>query len=267
MALVPQKAFADVSELPQDYGDIPYGTFTIPATNAEIVWHGVNGTSYSNILAVPSKGTQGGWSYEDFLDLYYRNVGSIQGRAIDLNLHFDKIEVTTSGPGSIDGRFEFASLGYYSVWFNNTATDDSRNTRLDNKQFYVDITATVTYSDNGELVDYPFYAKATDIDVRGTNQYFCEAWKALSGFDGKIYTYQNNALTVSNDFRFSANGNAEFTSGANELIRCGVIGRTNNGQFSFEIENGQRTGDGGIGISFTVEREIFTPEKDYVITE
>lgn len=260
----PRNAFADIYELDKSYGDIPYGLFSIPANNADINWNNVNGKSNGNVLAVPSKGSNGGWEYNNFLDITYKNVGTIHNKQVDLTIHFDKLTVATTGPGKIDSYFEFASLGSVSIWITNSASSYSA---IDNKQFYLELTAEVTYSDTGKVVEFPIFLRTTDIDVMGINKYFIETFKPLKGFNGAHYTFKNNALSSTEDYLFKADGSAEFTSGTDELYKCGVISTSNNGEFSFMFEAGNRIGDGGIGFQLYSEREIIDPNKYVVITK
>lgn len=234
------------------------------ASNAEITWNNVNGKSNGNVLAVPSKGSNGNWEYSDFLDITYKNAGIIHDEQVDLTIHFDKLSVTSSGPGKIDSYFEFASLGSVSIWISNCSSSYSS---VDDKQFFVELTARITYSDTGKVVEYPVYLRASDIDIIGTNKYFTEAFKPLDGLNGAIYTYKNNALSISKDYLFRANGSAEFTSGIDELFKCGVISASSNGEFSFMFESGNRVGDGGIGFQIYSERAIYDPIKTATVAQ
>lgn len=105
---------------------------TIPSTNLSVAysnklllgyhnytatWSGVSGKMIKgkynyDLLCVPIKTKTGSFTYTDFLDLNFTNVGKINGRQIDAKVHFNSMTV---GKRNASGS-EAIITSPYAIW-------------------------------------------------------------------------------------------------------------------------------------------------------
>ena len=177
---------------------------TIPSTNLSVAysnklllgyhnytatWSGVSGKMIKgkynyDLLCVPIKTKTGSFTYTDFLDLNFTNVGKINGRQIDAKVHFNSMTVgkrNASGERG-DNYFAVCYLADESMWMSSTIAGIGAGYRAPKT---IDITTTMYWHDTGKVVNLPFFQCLSDIDA-GAN-YFKEAWEAKSGFSGIFY--------------------------------------------------------------------------------
>ena len=219
---------------------------TIPSTNLSVAysnklllgyhnytatWSGVSGKMIKgkynyDLLCVPIKTKTGSFTYTDFLDLNFTNVGKINGRQIDAKVHFNSMTVgkrNASGERG-DNYFAVCYLADESMWMSSTIAGIGAGYRAPKT---IDITTTMYWHDTGKVVNLPFFQCLSDIDA-GAN-YFKEAWEAKSGFSGIFYKYSPCFL------RFSGNRastpKATDVGGNDSLWKAGFYAPTTGGTF------------------------------------
>lgn len=201
---------------------------------------------------IPSKGSNGNWSYSDPVE--FKFGGNYLGdREIEITIHIDKIQVTSSkATGSTIGKYFKIGYTYFinddknaprMLWFTNVTGDYTEETTEFGSprfQWFVNYTVTVTWADSGQVVDLPFYQTITDIDAGSSpTSYYRESWTPKDGFTNDFYVYDTCKLLIDGTTFRSTGG----TSGNDSLTKAGVIALTTNGQFSGQMELG-RCGNG-----------------------
>lgn len=194
-------------------------------------WSGVSGKvikgKYNyDLLCVPIRTKTGSFTYTNFLDLNFTNVGKINGRQIDAKIHFNSITVgkrNASGERS-DNYFAVCYLADESMWMSSTIAGIGAGYRAPKT---IDITTTMYWHDTGKVVDLPFFQCLSDIDA-GAN-YFKEAWEAKSGFSGIFYKYSTCFLNFSGNK--ATTPKATDVSGDNSLLKGGFYAPTTGGTF------------------------------------
>ena len=219
---------------------------TIPSTNLSVAysnklllgyhnytatWSGVSGKMIKgkynyDLLCVPIKTKTGSFTYTNFLDLNFTNVGKINGRQLDAKVHFNSMTVgkrNASGERG-DNYFAVCYLADESMWMSSTIAGIGAGYRAPKT---IDITTTMYWHDTGKVVNLPFFQCLSDIDA-GAN-YFKEAWEAKSGFSGIFYKYSPCFL------RFSGNRavtpKATDVGGNDSLWKAGFYAPTTGGTF------------------------------------
>lgn len=219
---------------------------TIPSTNLSVAysnklllgyhnytatWSGVSGKmikgNYNyDLLCVPIKTKTGSFTYTDFLDLNFTNVGKINGREIDAKVHFNSMTVgkrNASGERG-DNYFAVCYLADESMWMSSTIAGIGAGYRAPKT---IDITTTMYWHDTGKVVNLPFFQCLSDIDA-GAN-YFKEAWEAKSGFSGIFYKYSPCFLRFSGNR--AATPKATDVGGNDSLWKAGFYAPTTGGTF------------------------------------
>ena len=219
---------------------------TIPSTNLSVAysnklllgyhnytatWSGVSGKMIKgkynyDLLCVPIKTKTGSFTYTDFLDLNFTNVGKINGRQIDAKIHFNSITVgkrNASGERG-DNYFAVCYLADESMWMSSTIAGIGAGYRAPKT---IDITTTMYWHDTGKVVNLPFFQCLSDIDA-GAN-YFKEAWEAKSGFSGIFYKYSPCFLRFSGNR--AATPKATDVGGNDSLWKAGFYAPTTGGTF------------------------------------
>ena len=199
--------------------------------NYTATWSGVSGKMIKgkynyDLLCVPIKTKTGSFTYTDFLDLDFTNVGKINGRQLDAKVHFNSMTVgkrNASGERG-DNYFAVCYLADESMWMSSTIAGIGAGYRAPK---IIDITTTMYWHDTGKVVNLPFFQCLSDIDA-GAN-YFKEAWEAKSGFSGIFYKYSPCFL------RFSGNRavtpKATDVGGNDSLWKAGFYAPTTGGTF------------------------------------
>ena len=219
---------------------------TIPSTNLSVAysnklllgyhnytatWSGVSGKMIKgkynyDLLCVPIKTKTGSFTYTDFLDLNFTNVGKINGRQIDAKVHFNSMAVgkrNASGERG-DNYFAVCYLADESMWMSSTIAGIGAGYRAPKT---IDITTTMYWHDTGKVVNLPFFQCLSDIDA-GAN-YFKEAWEAKSGFSGIFYKYSPCFLRFSGNR--AATPKATDVGGNDSLWKAGFYAPTTGGTF------------------------------------
>ncbi len=219
---------------------------TIPSTNLSVAysnklllgyhnytatWSGVSGKMITgkytyDLLCVPIKTKTGSFTYTDFLDLNFTNVGKINGRQIDAKVHFNSMTVgkrNASGERG-DNYFAVCYLADESMWMSSTIAGIGAGYRAPKT---IDITTTMYWHDTGKVVNLPFFQCLSDIDA-GAN-YFKEAWEAKSGFSGIFYKYSPCFLRFSGNR--AATPKATDVGGNDSLWKAGFYAPTTGGTF------------------------------------
>ena len=199
--------------------------------NYTAAWSGVSGKRIKgkynyDLLCVPIKTKTGSFTYTNFLDLNFTNVGKINGRQIDAKIHFNSITVgkrNASGERS-DNYFAVCYLADESLWMSSTISGIGAGYRAPKT---IDITTTMYWHDTGKVVDLPFFQCLSDIDA-GAN-YFKEAWEAKSGFSGIFYKYSTCFLNFSGNKATTPKAND--VGGNDSLWKAGFYAPTTGGTF------------------------------------
>ena len=219
---------------------------TIPSTNLSVAysnklllgyhnytatWSGVSGKMIKgkynyDLLCVPIKTKTGSFTYTNFLDLNFTNVGKINGRQLDAKVHFNSMTVgkrNASGERG-DNYFAVCYLADESMWMSSTIAGIGAGYRAPKT---IDITTTMYWHDTGKVVNLPFFQCLSDIDA-GAN-YFKEAWEARSGFSGIFYKYSPCFLRFSGNR--AATPKATDVGGNDSLWKAGFYAPTTGGTF------------------------------------
>ena len=219
---------------------------TIPSTNLSVAysnklllgyhnytatWSGVSGKMIKgkynyDLLCVPIKTKTGSFTYTDFLDLNFTNVGKINGRQLDAKVHFNSMTVgkrNASGERG-DNYFAVCYLADESMWMSSTIAGIGAGYRAPKT---IDITTTMYWHDTGKVVNLPFFQCLSDIDA-GAN-YFKEAWESKSGFSGIFYKYSPCFLRFSGNR--AATPKATDVGGNDSLWKAGFYAPTTGGTF------------------------------------
>ena len=199
--------------------------------NYTATWSGVSGKMIKgkynyDLLCVPIKTKTGSFTYTDFLDLNFTNVGKINGRQIDAKVHFNSMTVgkrNASGERG-DNYFAVCYLADESMWMSSTIAGIGAGYRAPKT---IDITTTMYWHDTGKVVNLPFFQCLSDIDA-GAN-YFKEAWEAKSGFSGIFYKYSPCFLRFSGNR--AATPKATDVGGNDSLWKAGFYAPTTGGTF------------------------------------
>ena len=186
----------------------------------------IKGKYNYDLLCVPIKTKTGSFTYTDFLDLNFTNVGKINGRQIDAKVHFNSMTVgkrNASGERG-DNYFAVCYLADESMWMSSTIAGIGAGYRAPKT---IDITTTMYWHDTGKVVNLPFFQCLSDIDA-GAN-YFKEAWEAKSGFSGIFYKYSPCFLRFSGNR--AATPKATDVGGNDSLWKAGFYAPTTGGTF------------------------------------
>ena len=158
--------------VPDSSAIVPSGyTFDTGYINAE--WT-IN-DAYKNVITVMDKRSGEGCisfvvakndsstkTYTDPLTVIYRNAGKISGRYVDIKLNVDKLVQTGSTNTNIvncDGEF-------LCLWSDVTDVSSHKTTGTRYKLTHTtDLSYTITYADDGSLVEFPCFQAVTDLDT------------------------------------------------------------------------------------------------------
>lgn len=270
------------------------------AKNYTAKWTGVNGkildgkyAGYKN-LCVPIKSKTASFTYKDFLDISFTNIGNINGRQLDAKIHFNSLTVAKRGGSATgerpDNYMSVCYLTEWTMWLGGNMTDGAGYRAAKN----VDMTVTIYWHDTGETVNLPFFQCLSDIDAGAS--YFKEGWEAKSGYSGIFYRYSQCGLSFSGS---KASTPSALDYGGNDsLLKAGFYAPTTGGTFrsSFYlgncatqfipysaytiIENPTKASSGkdinieGDSISYTIDQNMgkfyvntFTTFKSFVISD
>ena len=203
------------------------------SVNYTAKWTGVDGKilpgKYSgyDALCVPIKSKTSSFTYTDFLDLTFTNVGSINGRQMDAKVHFNSITVGKRGGSATgerpDNYMSVCYLTSWTMWMAGNMEDKAGYRAAKN----IDVTVDIYWHDTGKTVDLPFFQCLQDIDAG--DSYYKEGWEAKSGFSGIFYKYSPCTLNFSGN-KASTPSNQSL-SGTDSLIKGGFYAPTTGGEF------------------------------------
>ena len=199
--------------------------------NYTATWSGVSGKMIKgkynyDLLCVPIQTRTGSFTYTNFLDLDFTNVGKINGRQIDAKVHFNSMTVgkrNAAGERS-DDYFAVCYLADESLWLSSTIAGIGAGYRAPKT---IDITTTMYWHDTGKVVNLPFFQCLSDIDAGAG--YFKEAWEAQSGFSGIFYKYSTCFLNFSGNK--ATTPSATDVGGDDSLWKAGFYAPTTGGTF------------------------------------
>lgn len=203
------------------------------AVNYTAEWNGVAGKvlpgKYSSYkaLCVPIKTKTASFTYTNFLDITFTNVGQINGRQMDAKVHFNSMTVGARGGSATGERTDnYMSVCYLTDWTMWMAgnMEDGAGYRAAKS---IDVTVTIYWHDSGETVDLPFFQCLQDIDAGAS--YYKEGWEAKSGFTGTYYKYSSCVLNFSGNKASSPSDLG--LSGNDSLIKGGFYAPTTGGSF------------------------------------
>lgn len=164
-----------------------------------------------------------GYVYYNPLTLYFKNVCSVGGRAVNATLNVDKIEYFApyQSINVSDYKTMFFLTGYV-FWANNDGTEGRAGQNLT-------LSTTFTWADTGEKVNIPLYQIVSDMDVDVSslvgNESLNEGWKGISGYNGDIFAftkYDYLNIDVDNMTVQAKKGTSSFDDD-DSLLKGGVI--------------------------------------------
>lgn len=171
-------------------------------------------------------------TFKNFGTIVYKKTGKIFGKYVDVTVNFTSMTVYPEANPSLqnsDKTMTVARMLYNNLYVSSTDSDG------DSGMFYrgrkdIQTTVTITWNEGGGVVNLPFYVGVADIDATGS--YFQESWIGGSGFDGTIYTWQeNNRVLDKANNRMTAPQNGS-TSGNDSWYKAGLIATTSKGNMS-----------------------------------
>lgn len=237
--LMPVASFGAVKTIPDS--SVTVGStvgLKVGIANYTATWSGgikgktVTTETGQQALMIPIKNIDGAWSYSNFLDVTFKNAGSIDGRSIDVKLHFNSISVDEAyNKNNVRSDKHMCVMVLNNGYMNICASHGSGLGYQ--AAITYDITTTVVWSDTQQVVNLPFFMAAIDIDA-GNNSYK-EAWEGVSGFSGNYYVYKENILNI-NGNKFTSVGTT--TSGNDMYLKTGVYAPTANGSFRMKFYAG-----------------------------
>ena len=222
--------------VPDSSAIVPSGyTFDTGYINAE--WT-IN-DAYKNVITVMDKRSGEGCisfvvakndsstkTYTDPLTVIYRNAGKINGRYVDIKLNVDKLVQTGSTNTNIvncDGEF-------LCLWSDVTDVSSHKTTGTRYKLTHTtDLSYTITYADDGSLVEFPCFQAVTDLDTFQNVASVAEGFVPVSGYN-TAYLYPGSLLKQQNG-GFFAPSQLE-TNGTDSYTKTGLYITTDNGKFT-----------------------------------
>lgn len=222
--------------VPDSSAIVPAGyTFDTGYVNAE--W--TIKEAYKNVITVMDKRSGEGCisfvvaknnsstkTYTDPLTVIYRNAGSINGRPVDIKMNVDRLVQTGSTNTNIvncDGEF-------LCLWSHVTDVSSNKTTGTRYKLTHTtDLSYTITYSDDGSLVEFPCFQAVTDLDTFQNVASVAEGFVPVSGYN-TAYLYPGSLLKQHSG-GFFAPSQLE-TNGTDSYTKTGLYITTNNGKFT-----------------------------------
>ncbi len=215
------------------------------SSNYSVKWTGVSGKVYDSTIdgasckefCVPIKSTTAAFTYTDFLDIAFTNIGQVNGRQMDAKVHFNSMTVQEKTVTTSTGEGSYMAVGYLndtSFWMGASIAAGGHGYRASRD---VDVTVTMYWHDTGKTVELPFFQCIKDIDapMSATTTYYLESWEAVSGFTGVFYKYSSNTLKFSGNKAMST---YTPTSGEDCLLKTGFYAPTTGGSFRSVFTDG-----------------------------
>lgn len=209
-------------------------------------------------ICVPIGNRNGGFSYTDFLDVYYENIGTIGGRSINAQVHFNSMTVEAPYDSTPENTSNLLCVTYLSESFTYMSVMVGAfpadylgvETGWRAASIY-DVTVTLKYADTNEIVDTPMTLCASDIDA-GTPDTYTEGWEGIAGFSGNLYVYQSNINRISG---LKVMSGYITVDGDESWLKTGVYAPTVTGQFQCRFYEGD----------CATTLQIYYPEDDIVV--
>ncbi|MCD8195790.1 MAG: DUF11 domain-containing protein, partial [Lachnospiraceae bacterium] len=229
---------------------------TMRQSNMSVVWNSSysssdysesSGTMYYLYLKV--KQASGTYTYEDPCDIVFTEAGEVAGRAVDITVHIDQVQVYNYGSKAVGTMWSFAAVGPGSwgggantLWFWAGGQGGAQK---------IDYTTHVTWHDTGEECNLSFYQCCYDIDVANTTlTAYKEAWAASLDDYQKFFVYSGStnttSITADNMLKFTSTTTYNVT-GTDSITLTGAVGVTKSSTFS-----GSYWENGGCGTSLEI---------------
>lgn len=207
-------------------------------------------SAYSGTIGVSDTRSQAGYvsfyvtrytgssrTFTNPVTVTFTNAGYINGRAVNIEMNVDRL-IQYGGSSTVaNNSGEFITLYYTSANVSSWKLNGSGRYRLTHA---VDLSYTATYADTGEVVDFPFFQAATDLDTFQNVSTIAEGVVPLSGYT-KAYLYPGTQLKQQSG-GFFAPGQMDW-GGDDSIVKGGVYLVTQNGKFSARhYANNCRTG-------------------------
>ena len=199
-------------------------------------------------------------------ELTFRKVGKIDGKDIDCRIKVIRVneERLWSGKDSTKPYSPFMmifekelKLGHYNI----NGSTVRRSTQE------VDIMVEMLWSNNQNVIEYPFMQINSDIDINKDTDTdkTLESWQGLEGFNGNYYTYDTSNLTHDENWKWF-NSVGKDVSGKRSYTVAGVYAETTNGRFSSRFTAGTSAAVLSI-VSMYTNEEHFTPTKEAILLD
>ncbi len=244
-------ALADSSTLPDTTCYL-----TMRQENMSAVWNSsYDSTDYSvssgtmDYLYLKVKQDSGTYTYEDPCDIIFTEAGTIAGRAVDITVHIDEVQVYNYSSKAVGTMWSFAAVGpggwgggANTLWFWAGSQGGAQK---------IDYTVHITWHDTGEECGLSFYQCCYDIDVAYTSLTdYKEAWAAsLDDYQHFfIYTDSTSTTSITDDNMLKFTSTTQYNvTGTNSITLTGAVGVTKSSTFS-----GSYWENGGCGTSLEI---------------
>lgn len=188
-----------------------------PAYRSQVTYSG--GSFY-----IPRNRTGASRTYTDLITVTYKDAGKINGRSIDVKMNIDKLVQTKELDSRTTDKGEFLKL-----WSEETSLSSYKMSGKGYKCTHtIDVSYEITYGDSGEIVEYPFFQAAVDIDTKQNVASVAEGFKQIRGYT-RYYTYPACVLIRSGGGFYSPSQLE--TSGRDSWTKTGLYATTENGSF------------------------------------
>ncbi len=178
------------------------------------------------ISFVVAKNNSSAKTYTNPLTVTYKNAGSINGRSVDIKMNVDKLVQTGSTNTNVvncDGEF-------LCLWGAVTDVSSYKTTGTRYKLTHTtDLSYTITYSDDGQLVQFPCFQAVIDLDTFQNVASVAEGFVPVSGYN-TAYLYSGSVLKQQSG-GFFAPSQLE-TDGTDMYTKTGLYITTDNGKFT-----------------------------------
>jgi len=205
----------------------------------------VNGYYYEN-----SDATYTGSGSDGIVTFHYKNVGTIDGSSIDMDIRVDSLIVR-------GGYSPCPGVGFFTI--SDTVSQCAasnyqdlvslgKSTKSGHPHIYAKFTMIPKYHNSGEVVRRPFVFNAWDMDYHADNGYdFTESFAAGSGFTNDYYVFTSTKLdhqylSTNTDYGsagyvyWSCPSTVDGVQDPYAHTECGVYAKTSGeGSFSFTI--------------------------------
>ena len=161
------------------------------------------------------------------LKLYFKNVMTINGRAINAVMSVDSLTVSApyDSTKKADGYISFITLLDETIWvgldtgLNDFPTEYGIIKACDKIQ----ITTSFTYADTNEPIDIEMYQIVKDVDIIRDNPAYSEAWQGVNGYANDMFVFDSCILDI-DTANTKVTSTAKTSSSEDEaFLKAGVI--------------------------------------------